>query len=318
MAPLDRDAGPRAVERLSGDVVCFGFLTHCLLLTVDNLPPPNGGSLVRHTVETVGDDAAIVASILTNWGMPARLLSSPFGDDYYGRRVREHLEGWGVDAGQRLVDGFETPLEVAILDPHGGRTYFQRREPSALAALKPPTAAELSGAGLLYVDWYDGPGVTGAAATASSIGVPVFVNLESHYEGEASPPDLLRHAEICQVSMDEPEAQGSPYDAARSLIERGVGTVLVTLGERGSVVARGSRAYSVEPPAVKIVDCFGAGAAFSAGAIYALREGWPLERVARFATAYSALKCGAAGMAALSIDEIERVAATLEADELSA
>lgn len=318
MDPLEHGASPRPLERLSGEVVCFGFLTHSLLLSVDNLPPPNGGSLVRDTIETVGDDAVIVASILTNWRVPARLLSSPFGDDYYGRRVREHLEGWGVDARRRLVEGFETPLEVAILDADGGRTYFQRREPSALSALKPPTAAELSGAGLLYVDWYDGPSVPTAAATASSLGVPVFVNLESRYEGETSPPDLLRHAEVCQVSMDEPDAQGSPYDAARSLIERGVGTVLVTLGERGSVVARGSRAYSVKPPAVKIVDCFGAGAAFSAGAIYGLREGWPLERVARFATAYSALKCGAAGMAALSIDDIERVAATLEADELSA
>ncbi len=318
MAPLERDTGPRPVERLIGDVVCFGFLTHCLLLTVDNLPPPNGGSLVRHTVETVGDDAAIVASILTNWGMPARLFSSPFGDDYYGRRIREHLEGWGVDARRRLVEGYETPLEVAILDADGGRTYFQRREPSALAALKPPTAAELSGAGLLYVDWYDGPSVTAAAAAASSLGVPVFLNLESQYQEETYPSEALRYADICQVSMDEPDARGSPLDISRSLIERGVGTVLVTMGERGSVVARESQAYHVEPPEVTIVDCFGAGAAFSAGAIHGLRDGWPLERVARFATAYAGMKCGEPGMSALSIGEIERKAATLETDELSA
>ena len=317
MAPLERDAARRPVERLNGDVVCFGFLTHCLLLSVDSIPPPNGGSLVRDAVETVGDDAAIVASILTNWGVPARLISSPFGDDYYGQRVRDHLESWGVDA-RRLVEGFETPLEVAILDPHGGRTYFQRREPSALAELTPPGAAQLSGAGLLYVDWYDGPSITTAAITASSLGVPVFVNLESRYKDEDCTEELLGQAEICQVSMDEPDASGSPLHVARSLIERGVGTVLVTLGDRGSVVARGSRAYHVEPPEVTIVDCFGAGAAFSAGAIYGLREGWPLERVARFATAYSGLKCGAAGMAGLSISEIERVAATLEAGELSA
>ena len=297
-----------------GDVVCFGFLTHCLLLTVENLPPRNGGVPLKDSVETVGDDAAIVASVLTNWRVPTRLISSPVGNDYYGQRVMEHLEAWGVDARERLVEGFATPLEVAILDAGGGRTYFQRREPSALAALETPSPAELSETGLLYVDWYDGPSVLAAMETASSIGVPVFLNLESRYRGEPSVPDMLRHASICQVSMDEPEASGSPYDAARSLIDEGVGTVLVTLGDRGCLAARGNQAFRVRPPTVAVVDCYGAGAAFSAGVIYGLREGWPLERVARFATAYSGLKCGVTGIAGLSTSEIEAAAATLEAE----
>ena len=302
---------------VGGDVVCFGFLTHCLLLTVESLPPRNGGVPLKDSVETVGDDAAIVASVLTNWRVPTRLISSPVGNDYYGQRVMEHLEAWGVDARERLVEGFATPLEVAILDAGGGRTYFQRREPSALAALKAPSPADLSGAGLLYVDWYDGPSVLAAMEAASSVGVPVFLNLESRYEGEPSLPDLLRYARICQVSMDEPGATGSPYETARSLIDKGVETVLVTLGERGCLAARGSRAYRVRPPTVTTIDCYGAGAAFSAGAVYGLREGWPLERVARFATAYAGLKCGVTGIAGLSTSEIEATAATLEARRLS-
>ena len=36
-----------------GEVVCFGFLTYCLLLMVDQLPPRNGGAAVLETVETV-------------------------------------------------------------------------------------------------------------------------------------------------------------------------------------------------------------------------------------------------------------------------
>ncbi len=314
---LEHGAGRRPVEKLSGDVVCFGFLTHCLLLSVDSLPPPNGGAPVRDTVETVGDDAAIVASILSNWGVSTRLISSPFGNDYYGERVRRHLQGCGVDVRGRFAEGYETPLEVAILDADGGRTYFQRREPSALATLRPPDAAQLSGTGLLYVDWYDGPSVAEAAATASSLGVPVYLNLESRYDEDDCPPGLLRHAEVCQVSLDEPDARGSPLDVARSLMERGVGTVLVTLGSRGSLVARGGQAYGVQSPAVTVVDCYGAGAAFSAGAIYGMREGWALERVARFATAYAGLKCGSPGMSKLSTSEIERIAGTLESGEVS-
>ena len=113
----------------SGDVVCFGFLTYCLLMLVDDLPPKNGGALVVGSVETVGDDAAIVACILSGWGVPTRLVSTPVGADHYGGIVLEHLKSWGVDTAERVSQGLATPLEVGILDATGGRTYFQRREP---------------------------------------------------------------------------------------------------------------------------------------------------------------------------------------------
>ena len=313
---LTADASRLPVEALSGDVVCFGFLTHCLLLMVDRLPPQNGGALVLDSVETVGDDAAIVASILVKWSVPTRLISSPVGNDYYGEKVREHLELWGLDVGQRVSQGLPTPFEIAILDASGGRTYFQRREPAALDELKAPSAAQFSGAGLLYLDWYDGPSVVAAMETAFSQGVPVFLNLESQYNENPSLPGMLRYASICQVSMDEPGASGNPYDIARSLIIQGVDTALVTLGADGCVVAQRRQAYHVRPPAVKVVDCYGAGAAFSAGIIYGLRARWPLESIARFASAYAGLKCEVTGIAGLPIGEIREAAATLDVQPL--
>ena len=74
-----------------GEVVCFRFLTYCLLLIVDQLPPRDGGASVLETVDTVGDDAAIVASILMRWRVPARLISSPVGNDYNGQKAMDHL-----------------------------------------------------------------------------------------------------------------------------------------------------------------------------------------------------------------------------------
>ena len=301
----------------SGEVVCFGFLTHCLLLRVDNLPTRNVGAMVVDSVETVGDDAAIVASILTNWGVPTRLIASPVGDDHRGKTVTEHLESWGVDVRPGVRWGWPTPFEVAILDSAGGRTYFQRRDPAALAELKAPNASELADAGLLYVDWYDGPSVVTAMENAVSGGVPVFLNLESQYDREPWASGLLKYASICQVSLDEPGGSGDPFDIARALISRGVEMAIVTLGAGGCVVARGRQRYRVGAPPVDVVDCFGAGAAFSAGVIYGLREGWPLECVARFACAYAGLKCGLPGMARLAVSEIQETAATLDARSLS-
>ena len=176
---LAPDGGPNPAISRSGDVVCFGFLTYCLLLMVDELPPKNGGALVRGSVDTVGDDAAIVASVPTNWRVPTRLISSPVGNDHYGKTVTGHLNSWGVDVEHRVRQGLTTPVEIGIVDSDGGRTYFQRRERSALAALQAPSPIQLSEAGLLYVDWYDGPSVLAAMKTAVSLGVPVFLNLES-------------------------------------------------------------------------------------------------------------------------------------------
>ena len=311
------DGGRNPAINRSGDVVCFGFLTYCLLLMVDELPPKNGGALVRDSVDTVGDDAAIVASVLTNWRVPTKLISSPVGNDHYGETVTGHLNSWGVDVEHRVRQGLTTPVEIGIVDDGGGRTYFQRRDHFALAALQAPSSPQLSGAGLLYVDWYDGPSVLAAMETAVSLGVPVFLNLESQYSRNPSLSDLMRYATICQVSMDEPGSSGSPVDTARSLINLGMETVLVTLGAEGCLVAQGRQAYCIKAPRVKVVDCYGAGAAFSAGIIYGSRAGWPLESSARFATAYAGLKCQVAGIAGLSATEIRGTAATLDARPLS-
>ena len=250
-----------------GKVVCFGFLTYCLLLMVDQLPPRNGGAAVLETVDTVGDDAAIVASILTSWKVPTRLVSSPVGNDHHGQRVMNHLNAWGVDLEERVSHEITTPVEVGVVDGGGGRTYFQRRDASAMAALTPPVPARLSGAGMLYVDWYDGPSIPAAMEIAFSRGVLVFLNLESQYDKDSPLTGMLQHTCICQVSLDEPGAGEDPVKVALWLVDQGVGTPLVTMGSDGSVVAQRRGVFRILPSEVQVADCYGAGAAFSAGTI---------------------------------------------------
>ena len=139
---------------------------------------------------------------------------------------------------------------MGIVDASGSRTYFQRREPHLMSSLEMPSVAELTGARMLYVDWYDGPGVLGAMERARSQAVPVFLNLESRYCDNPELADLLRHTNDCQVSLDEPGRSGTSWerrerqrDIARTLIDRGVGTVLVTKGAEGCAVAQSGRHF---------------------------------------------------------------------------
>ena len=172
---------------------------------------------------------------------------------------------------------------------------------------------------MLYVDWYDGPEVLGAIERARSQAVPVFLNLESRYYDNPQLTDLLRQTDVCQVSLDEPGATGDepgatgePTEIARTLLDRGVGTVLVTMGAEGCAVAQSRQAFSIRPPKVQVIDGYGAGAAFSAGVIYGFLNGWPLERAAQFATAHAGIQCGVAGIGDFPIDLILRVASDLE------
>ena len=50
--------------------------------------------------------------------------------------------------------------------------------------------------------------------------------------------------------------------AARSLIAKGIGTVIVTMGERGALLVTERETTSIEPVRVKPVDTTGAGDAF--------------------------------------------------------
>ena len=293
-------------------VVCFGFLTYCLLLVIDSFPSQNGGEPILEAVDSLGDDAAIVACTLSRWKIPAQLISSPVGDDYYGERVVEQLRTSGLAVGPQVQPGQKTPFEVGIVDSSGSRTYFQRREHQVVSSLAMPSVAQLSGARMLYVDWYDGPEILSAVGRASSLAVPVFLNLESSFHDSPQLLDLLRHTDICQVSLDEPGASGEAVDIARGLIDRGASTVLVTMGANGCTVARSGQAFSIQPPEVEVIDGYGAGAAFSAGVIYGILNELPLDKAAQFATAHAGLKCGVTGITDFPIESILRVAADLE------
>ena len=217
---------------------------------VDELPPKNGGALVRDSVDTVGDDAAIVASVLTNWRVPTRLISSPVGNDHYGETVTGHLNSWGVDVEHRVRQGLATPVEIGIVDAGGGRTYFQRRDYSAWTRWRRQAPPSCRGPGCSRLTGTTGPACS-RHGDGRLHGRAGFINLESQFGRNPSLSDLMRYATICQVSMDEPGSCGSAVDTARSLINLGTGTVLVTLGAEGCLVAQGRQAYSHQGAAGK-------------------------------------------------------------------
>ena len=136
--------------------VGFGMLTPVTIMVLDRLPKHNTGALVREFSEFVYDDAAIIACVLRQWGVPTGMIGTAVGDDPRGHALAAQLSEWGVQGKVRFSKDIKTPIEVNVSDKTGARTYFWHRPPEMLATLDTADLSLLDGARLMYVDWYDG------------------------------------------------------------------------------------------------------------------------------------------------------------------
>ena len=97
--------------------------------------------------------------------------------------------------------------------------------------------------------------------------------------------------------------QGLPPDdstptekLARRLQGRRARTIIVTMGEQGSLVLTNGETFHVPSVAVEVVDTTGAGDAFNSGLAMALAEGKDLVSAVKYATCAGALACTKLGV----------------------
>jgi 1-phosphofructokinase len=114
----------------------------------------------------------------------------------------------------------------------------------------------------------------------------------------ASPPEVMKPnleelRELVGGTLDTPQAV---RDAARSLLERGVERVVVSMGATGAVFVDAEQALLAKPPRVTVASTVGAGDALVAGIVHGLLHDLPIEDLARRATAcgtYAVTRIGA-------------------------
>jgi len=113
----------------------------------------------------------------------------------------------------------------------------------------------------------------------------------------ASTPDLS-NADIVIVNEGEAEVisgHAEPLSAAKDLLTRGAGTVIVTLGAHGCLVVDHRLADRVAGAAATVVDTSGAGDVFCGCVAGCLAQRIPLGQAVRIATAAAALSVGRSG-----------------------
>jgi adenosine kinase len=114
--------------------------------------------------------------------------------------------------------------------------------------------------------------------------------------------ELIDGADLYIVNDYEWSLTLSRSELSEADLARRVGAVVVTRGEKGSILRRGADTLDVPPvPAARVVDPTGCGDAYRAAFLHGLRRGLPLETCARMGSVLGSLKVAEHGTQGLVI-----------------
>jgi sugar/nucleoside kinase (ribokinase family) len=288
------------------DVVCAGIIVaDAIARPLDGLPRAGTLALVDEISLRGGGCALNTATVLRRLGLDVA-LAGKVGADALGDFVLGLADERGLDRRGVIVDpDAATSATVVLVDRAGERTFLHLPGANGLLRAEELDAELLYAgralhlAGTLVMPSLDGEPAATLLAHARQRGILTSMDTVWDPAGRwqlVNPS--LQHLDVFAPSLAEGRAitgEDGLEAVAAALRARGVGTVALTVGERGAYVSGESFTGLLRGYAVDAVDGTGAGDAFSGGLLFGLLAGWPLERAARFANAVGALAVTAVG-----------------------
>ena len=282
---------------MTARVTVVGSLNMDLVIRSPRIPRPGETILAgqfRHVPGGKGANQAVAAARL---GAQVSMIGR-VGDDPFGHQLLENLAADGIDHTFVLRDGqAATGVALIVVDDAGENSIVVASGANMRLSPADVEAAEtaIAGAHVLLLQ-LETPveAVTRAAEIARAHIVPVMLNPAPACD---LPPDLLALVDVLVPNEGEAallagrsvQSLAEAEAAARALQEMGIGTVILTLGKQGALLAQGTGiqvfpAFDVQP-----VDTTAAGDAFLAGLAVALAEGKPTAEAVHWANAAGAL-----------------------------
>lgn len=279
---------------------------------VDLYPQQSGVPLAGVTsfAKFLGGTATNVAVGAARLGRRSAVLTK-VGPDGFGTFVREAMAGYGVDpAYVGTAQDLQTPVVFCSLDPPEDPPLLFYRQPVAPDLTLRPEDVPWDVVRDVPLLWVTGTGVSTEPARRTQLdllahrgrpGPGRFTVLDLDWrpmfwpDPEAAGREYRRMLESVDVAVgnrDEVEvAVGTrdPHEAARRLLDLGVGLALVKMGGDGVLVATPDATATVPPRRVEVVCGLGAGDAFGACLAHGLLAGWDAVRIAEHANAAGAI-----------------------------
>ncbi|MGH3647524.1 MAG: carbohydrate kinase family protein [Micromonosporaceae bacterium] len=228
-----------------------------------------------------GGSPANVAVGLARLGGSVSFVTQ-YGDDEHGRLIRRHLDENGVVVFRGGIDGCVTSVAEASVDDGVARYSFAIRW--ALGPRPPRPAADSVCLHTGSIAAVLEPGASAVRAMIRQARKHMTISYDPNCRPAlmGSPDEARRQIEALVAASDVVKVSdedltwlypGRPYDdLARSWLATGPALVVVTRGAEGSYAVTAT-AEVVQPPyQVPVLDTIGAGDAFMAGLLDALRR----------------------------------------------
>ncbi|MCD6363557.1 MAG: ribokinase [Synergistetes bacterium] len=217
------------------------------------------------------------------------------GDDPFGSELLERLKAEGIDVSfVRRAGGISTGLAVILLLPDGENSIV----------ISPGANYELEVKDLLSAR----EALIKASVLLLQLEVPVEIVIEAAKiaknggstvildpaPAKRLPDEIWKLVDIVlpnEVELRLLTGEEDVLAGGRKLVEMGVKSVIVTLGENGALLINQDGYMSFPAVKVDVVDTTSAGDAFAGGLASALVKGWNIEDAIRFATCAGALAC---------------------------
>lgn len=291
-----------SVELVTVGVVCADVMAR----PVEALPPRGQLALVDQLGMHLGGLAGVTAAVYARLGGQSAFVGR-VGRDSFGDFLVAALNDAGVDtSGVLRDDAAHTSATVVVVSADGERTFLHHI--GANAVVKPADIDLSRHPGAKCLHW-GGPGITpelegqpmaGVYAQARAAGL--LTSMDTCHDGKGVWLPLiapsLPHLDVVFTSLEEARqytGQDAVEDIGRFLLDHGVGTVVVKLGEAGLHLATADESMRLPAHRVAVVDTTGAGDAACAGFLYGRLRDWSLRDCGRLANAVGGLTVQAMG-----------------------
>lgn len=232
-------------------------------------------------------------------------MITKLGQDVFGENTLKNFQAWGVNTKHvHFTDQAFSGVAPISVDPEGHNSIIIVTGANDLLTEDELEAARAD--------------IAAAQIMVCQLEIPMPINLKAlqiaHEEGVKTifnpaparpqlPEELYQLSDIfCPNETETELLTGMPVGtleeaeaAARILIDRGAGTVILTLGERGSLLVTKESREFVPVDKVKAIDTTGAGDAFVGSLAYFMAQGKPLLEAMRRANRLAAISVQASG-----------------------
>lgn len=293
------------MSQRSFDVVCAGIVVaDHLCVPIDHVPDVGELVMTDGLALEIGGCASNAAVDLAKMGVACTVCGC-VGNDVFGRFVVETLKARGVDTtGIRVATDADTSQTLIVNVTGQDRRFIHCFGANARFTAADIRAELIAQAKVLYVGGYllmpalDQQSLAEVFRSARSRGVKTVLDVAVPGRlgaGQAHLMDtldqVLPHTDVFLPNEDEARlitGRSDPLDQAQAFRDAGVGTAVITMGGKGSVlVGEGVRLRAGVFP-IQFVDGSGGGDAFDAGYICGLLRGYDLRGCLEIASALGA------------------------------